>query len=177
MQKQRSRNPELKAFGAYLERLRGKRSRASISIQLEKLGVKLGGSTLAQYERGTVWAPDAGVLWGLSVIYRHPLHVFVSALLTNRADPDLIELHPRDLTRHGAAATSSLSKGDTVADLAAATRTIEQLEHRLSALEGIATEAQSIATRLLKLAVRDGETAEARTPQSESRRGARTAGD
>ena len=67
--KKRSRNPVLMAFGAELLRLRGENSREWVSIQLERLGVPLGGSTLAQYEKGTVWAPDPGVLWGLSEIY------------------------------------------------------------------------------------------------------------
>jgi len=87
--KKRSRNPALRAFGAWLEQKRGKASREQISIKLAALGVPLGGSTIAQYEKGTVWAPDPCVLWGLSRIYGHPVDQVIELLKTNRADPAL----------------------------------------------------------------------------------------
>lgn len=82
----RSRMPQLQAFGAQLRAWRGERSREQISRKLAHLGVPLGGSTLAQYESGTVWAPDAGVLWGLAEIYGVELHAVISLLRANRAN-------------------------------------------------------------------------------------------
>lgn len=82
--KKRSQQPTLKPFGEYLEGLRGKVSRERISLKLAALGVPLGGSTLAQYEKGAVWAPDACVLWGLSTIYRVPIEDLVNRLRENR---------------------------------------------------------------------------------------------
>jgi len=52
------------------------------------MNATLGGSTLAQYEKGTVWAPDPGVLWGLARIYRVPLEDLVKLLAANRANPN-----------------------------------------------------------------------------------------
>jgi hypothetical protein len=87
--KARSRKPQLKAFGSWLIALRGRRTRQQISDKLSNLGVPLGGATLAQYEAGTVWAPDPGVLWGLSEIYRRPLTLLIRALRENRADTEI----------------------------------------------------------------------------------------
>lgn len=86
VQKKRSRNPALRAFGRYLEKLRGKRSREQISLRLQELHVPLGGSTLAQYEKGTVWAPDPGVLWGLASIYGVRLSDVILRLRANRSE-------------------------------------------------------------------------------------------
>jgi len=86
--KKRSRLAELKAFGAKLKALRGGRSREQISLRLQTLGVTLDESTLVQYEKGTVWAPDAGVLWGLAVIYNQSLTDLIGLLLLNRQNPD-----------------------------------------------------------------------------------------
>lgn len=84
--KKRSQQPTLESFGDYLEGLRGTVSREIISRRLAALGVPLGGSTLAQYEKGAVWAPDAGVLWGLGRIYRVPLEDLVNRLRANRVE-------------------------------------------------------------------------------------------
>lgn len=76
----------LPVLGKHLKDLRKglRASREQISIRLEALNAPLGGSTLAQYEKGTVWAPDPAVLWGLSVIYKVPLEDFVRLLLDDR---------------------------------------------------------------------------------------------
>lgn len=87
--KKRSSYPNLRAFGVYLQRLRGRVSRERISKRLEKLGVPLGGSTLRQYELGAVWAPDPGVLWGLSQIYTVSLDTLIDLLRENRRNPKL----------------------------------------------------------------------------------------
>lgn len=86
----RSGNPPLRAFGAWLESKRNaaKKTREQISIKLGDLGVPLGGSTLAQYEHGRVWAPDPGVLWGLARIYNSSLDEVVALLRANRQRPD-----------------------------------------------------------------------------------------
>lgn len=57
----RSQKPVLTAFGARLRELRTEaRSREVIAKKLRALGIALDESTLVQYEKGTVWAPDAG---------------------------------------------------------------------------------------------------------------------
>jgi hypothetical protein len=82
--KARSKNPLLLEFGRRLEELRGTRTREQVSVRLRELGVPLGGSTLAQYEGGSVWAPDPGVLWGLAQIYRVEHEDIVTLLRENR---------------------------------------------------------------------------------------------
>jgi transcriptional regulator with XRE-family HTH domain len=95
--KKRSTNPQLKAFGRRLEELRNKVSREAISLRLEKLGVPLGGSTLAQYEKGNVWAPDPGVLWGLAQIYHVQLQELILLLRENRRHPEADVIHVSDI--------------------------------------------------------------------------------
>ncbi len=108
MAAKRSNQPELTAFGEFLAGFRSARagrrrvSREQISRQLKNLGVPLGGSTLAQYEKGWVWAPDPGVLWGLSRIYETPVDEIIQALKANRSDPSLTVQKLRDLLRHAA---------------------------------------------------------------------------
>jgi transcriptional regulator with XRE-family HTH domain len=96
--RRRSKMPQLKAFGDRLRALRGKRTRAQIAIRLNDLGVPLGDSTLAQYENGNVWAPDAGVLWGLSEIYGEPLERLLELLRRERNQA--LGRPIRDLIRH-----------------------------------------------------------------------------
>lgn len=95
--KKRSTKPPLKVFGRLLREARREATREQISKRLEKLGVPLGGSTLAQYEQGSVWAPDPGVLWGLSKIYRVALDDLILVLRENRARPELEVLENRQL--------------------------------------------------------------------------------
>jgi transcriptional regulator with XRE-family HTH domain len=86
--KTRSRLPVLKAFGGYLRALRGSRSREQIATRLRDMGVQFDESTLVQYEKGTVWSPDVGVLWGLSQIYSVPLGQLVLILRENRSNSE-----------------------------------------------------------------------------------------
>jgi transcriptional regulator with XRE-family HTH domain len=85
----RSRNPDLKAFGRRLLELRAGRSRQQIVNQLAApdIQVRFDASTLFQYEAGTVWSPDIGVLWGLAKVYEVPLDHLVDLLRANRANP------------------------------------------------------------------------------------------
>jgi transcriptional regulator with XRE-family HTH domain len=71
-----------------LTELRAGRSREQISLKLTEKGTPLGATTLLQYEKGAVWAPDAGVLWGLGQIYGVPLDDLVALLLANRQHPE-----------------------------------------------------------------------------------------
>lgn len=83
--KTRSSKPRLRQFGDRLKALRGTATRQEISNRLEALHAPLGGSTLAQYENGAVWAPDVAVLWGLSQIYKVSMDDLVDLLRTERA--------------------------------------------------------------------------------------------
>lgn len=56
-------------FGAQLQRLRGARSRGEICRRVAEYGLTMDRSTLLQYERGTVAAPDPAILWALGRIY------------------------------------------------------------------------------------------------------------
>lgn len=112
MAKKRSQLHELKAFGAKLLNLRGKgRSRERIARRLRNSGIQFDESTLVQYEKGTVWAPDPVVLKGLADIYEIPVAGLISLLLLNRieakyeaADADrlyLEALRQNDIDREG----------------------------------------------------------------------------
>jgi hypothetical protein len=112
--KKRSRNPTLRAFGAWLEQLRGKQSRERISMRLSDRGASLGGSTLAQYEKGTVWAPDVVVLSGLAEIYGVSFEHLVRAVAMNRMDASI---HRDALIARVLASTSAPDKsGSSRAD-------------------------------------------------------------
>lgn len=132
MAKSRSRQPRLLAFGAWLQVLRGSRTRQQISIKLADLGVPLGGATLAQYEAGTVWAPDPGALWGLSEIYKVPFTELVALLRVNRARPDSTDKDWLDLLRQAQDPPSSSIQGAD--DVPASARIIE-LEAKIRAYE------------------------------------------
>jgi transcriptional regulator with XRE-family HTH domain len=114
-QKRRSKNPILRAFGERLTDLRGERSREQVSKRLRSLGVPLGGSTLAQYEKGTVWSPDPGVLWGLSEIYKVPMMELVNLLRVTRAHPTITD--PNDLPRHELLGESAPQSGGPMSKL------------------------------------------------------------
>ncbi len=155
--KKRSRKPELQAFGQWLERLRGRKvSREQISIRLAALGVPLGGSTLAQYEKGTVWAPDPGVLAGLATIYGVSLDGLVAGLRANRADP---KLTLSDLLGQGRTAESGTHLTG-VADAPAEAR-IRELEDRLAAYQTIIRRVRTPIAELIALV---GDSDEGATP-------------
>lgn len=54
----------------------------------EKYGIKVDSSTLYNYEGGTVFAPDPGVLWGLAKLYDVDLEEMLTLLVMNRANQD-----------------------------------------------------------------------------------------
>jgi transcriptional regulator with XRE-family HTH domain len=114
VQKKRSRNPELRAFGEWLQDLRGEMSRERVSQRLADKGATLGGSTLAQYEKGTVWAPDVGVLLALSEIYGVKFELLARAVDENRKNVGIERDALVDLIRHDRDQPSDLSKGDHV---------------------------------------------------------------
>jgi transcriptional regulator with XRE-family HTH domain len=135
--KKRSRNPELRAFGQRLTELRGaKRSRQQICNRLSDLKVPLDASSLFQYEAGTVWAPDAGVLWGLSEIYEVPLAELVALLRANRARPDAGRSEWRDLIRHETKVQRTLPPNPGESDVPDQAR-IRELEDRLEEYERV----------------------------------------
>lgn len=117
--KRRSNKPPLRAFGRLLLELRGKATREQVSIKLEKLFVPLGGSTLSQYERGFVWAPDAAVLWGLATTYGVKHEELVMLLRENRRHPQSAPEDWRDLLRQSIDQISDPSRGSDAATLAA----------------------------------------------------------
>lgn len=154
--KVRSRNPLLAAFGARLMELRGKRSRKQISNRLTDLGVPLGGATLAQYEAGTVWAPDPGAMWGLAVIYERPLDELVWLLRANRANTNAAEW--RDLVRPAQDQESGLpSAGGSVDVPASARARILELESEIAAHKARWRAAEDAASGLLQIIVAAGE--------------------
>jgi transcriptional regulator with XRE-family HTH domain len=80
-------------FGARLKALREavkignkKRSQEHVANRLAvKYGLQLDRSTLSEYEKGTVMAPDAGVLWGLAQIYDVPVGELAQFLVAERS--------------------------------------------------------------------------------------------
>jgi transcriptional regulator with XRE-family HTH domain len=72
-------------FGNLLVDLRGKRSRGLVvRILLDSYALKLDDTSLLQYERGTVAAPDPAILWALSRIYGADFEELISALVMER---------------------------------------------------------------------------------------------
>ncbi len=75
------------AFGAWLQKLRGTRSRATVArLARDRFGVDFDESTLANYEAGRVLAPDPGTLWALAHIYEASIDAIIARLLENRAN-------------------------------------------------------------------------------------------
>lgn len=174
LSKKRSRNPQLQAFGAALAEMRGGSSREQISIKLANLGVPLGGSTLAQYEKGTVWAPDPGVLWGLATIYKEPLELLVAMLTTNRSDPTLQSFEGRDLIRHARTGQQAPHlKGG--ADVPAEAR-VRELQGRIEDYERTLTDIRKVAGKLLTIAARGEKTRTAARTETGNRRRDRKVG-
>lgn len=140
--KKRSKQPRLTAFGAWLAQHRGDTSREAISIRLSALQTPLGGSTLAQYESGAVWAPDAAVLWGLSHIYGVTLLETVTLLRLNRKYPDAASA--ADLLRHASevqpAPTLRGADATVAARLVELRAQVEKREARLRAVQDVADE-------------------------------------
>lgn len=151
VQKKRSSQPLLLAFGERLRELRGLRSREEISRRLGALAAPLGGSTLAQYEKGQVWAPDAVVLWALSEIYRVPLTDLTRLLAANRQQP--ISVNWRDLHCHlpGVQIEPQSNGGSDVAspDQARLQQLAQELEDRDARLR----EVQAITRQLFRVAI------------------------
>jgi hypothetical protein len=105
-----ARKRGLRAFGRWLERKRLDRDMTApqvARILTEKHGIKVDSSTLYNYEGGTVFAPDPGVLYGLSLVYELDLQTMMSLLLMNRGKPaaetltvpetQQIHVHPDDV--------------------------------------------------------------------------------
>lgn len=147
MTKKRSTKPPLVGFGERLEDLRNGVSREIISRKLEKLGAPIGGSTLAQYEKGAVWAPDAAVLWGLAYIYGVNFLDLVALLRENRRSPSSTYKELRDLVRQ----TGDQASGPQGRSDAAAQTRIQQLERELEAKDRFIAQTQEAALRLFSL--------------------------
>lgn len=67
-----SRRPRAVAsphFGRQLTKLRGTKSRGEVVRALQRYGITVDRSTLLQYERGCVTAPDPAILWALGRYY------------------------------------------------------------------------------------------------------------
>ena len=151
MQKKRSRNPELVAFGSWLLELRGEMSRERVSQRLADKGVSLGGSTLAQYEKGTVWAPDVGVLLALSQIYEVSFELLARAVNENRKNARLEKAVLLDLIRHDRDQSSDLPGGGSDGPAAAASARVQQrYDELLAAATDVAFE---LSTMLAKRGV------------------------
>ena len=82
--KRRSRKAVTPTLGALLVQLRGRASRGAICTRLPQYGLSLNRSTLLQYERGTVLAPDPAILWGLSKVHHVKFDDLMEALLRDR---------------------------------------------------------------------------------------------
>jgi transcriptional regulator with XRE-family HTH domain len=165
MQKKRSRNPTLRAFGSRLRELRGGLSREQVSRKLAHLGVPLGNSTLSQYEKGTVWAPDPGVLWGLAETYRVHVEDLIAVLRRNRLNVGVDDW--RELFRDAdAPSTAPSHKGGP--DAAARAR-IRELEDSVREREAFIHQVQEAAIAVVRLFGRDSLAEEDRAPRTSKR--------
>ena len=83
------------AWGRHLAALRQRRSLSTVLRKLRQMGINnISRSTLYQYEKGQVSAPDPVVLLGLAQIYGVDVAILIEALAVNRRQPDLEELPP-----------------------------------------------------------------------------------
>ena len=130
---------------------RARRSRQQISVKLKHLGVPLDESSLFQYEAGTVWAPDPGVLWGLAEIYRVPLMELILLLKANRARPGADPSKWSDLLRHSRDQALDAHQGGPV-DATASARILE-LERELADYKARFSDVQDVTRRLFAIAV------------------------
>lgn len=165
--KKRSRNPALKAFGGRLTALRDGRSRGVIIKRLEALGVAFDESSLFQYEAGTVWAPDVGVLWGLSRVYGVGLNELVALLRANRTKTDAEQDDWRDLIRHSTEyKKGSTSTGESDDTTAARVRELEIATERLRTYEDIFARLRPLLGQAVVLLGDQGDAASAKkTPR------------
>lgn len=124
----------------------------------------LGGSTLAQYEKGTVWAPDPGVLWGLAQIYEQPVEVLILMLRANRANPSLQSFDGHEVQRH---ARTASTKAGTAA---------HALEQRLVRDQAVGKEIEAVARQLLTIAAKLDHTKGTTAPAAKRSRGNQKAG-
>ena len=144
--KKRTRLPVLRAFGKRLKELRGKRSRAALCLRLEKqFDVVLNESTYFQYEAGTVWAPDVGVLYGLARLHDVPFGELVTLLLANRKQPDAESWS--DLLRH----QGDEQRGDAHGPRFSA-REFDAMRERLAHCEAALGKVSDLAIELARIA-------------------------
>lgn len=118
--KSRERQLVVPVWGAYLQRLRGKKTPAVIVRRLREMQIPLTRGTLWQYEHGTVAAPDPVILKGLGDIYRTDIVELISVLAANRAD--------RNLTANDVEGIVQAVRQTRATNAAAATRLVELQE-------------------------------------------------
>jgi hypothetical protein len=114
-------------------------------MRLRSLGHELKESSYFQYEAGTVWAPDVGVLVGLSEIHGIPFRELVTLVLANRKNTEMDSW--RDLLRHSADQRS--------VDVSTSARRIAELESELAALKTRWGDVQDVARALVRVALSD----------------------
>jgi transcriptional regulator with XRE-family HTH domain len=89
MVRKRERPVVAPAFGAQLtalrERVEGRSQEWVVRALASRFGLSFSRSTLSQYEKGTVLAPDAGILWGLAQIYDVPVMGLIQYLVAERS--------------------------------------------------------------------------------------------
>jgi len=113
--------------------------------------VTLDESTLVQYEKGTVWSPDAVALWGLSRIYNVSLDGLIQKLSFNRRNHE-IKTFPNDLLRPESDQASTSTGGMHAAEVADITRELDEFKAALADVSKIAARLASIAV----IAKKDG---------------------
>jgi transcriptional regulator with XRE-family HTH domain len=90
MVRKRERPVVVPRFGAGLralrERVEGRSQEWVVRALMTRFGLRFSRATLSQYEKGTVLAPDAGVLWGLAQIYDVPPGGLLAYLVAERSD-------------------------------------------------------------------------------------------
>jgi len=145
----RERPIVVRAWGKYLEQLRGNRKPAVVVRRLAAMKIALTRGTLWQYEHGTVNAPDPVVLGGLAAIYGTDVRCLIAVLKRNRADVDM-----------------SVAEVDRV--LQDALRNHDETAAAAARLEEITTGLRDIATELVNLAERSNTLAGRQTSGSRS---------
>jgi hypothetical protein len=150
--------PRLRAFGQRLKELRGEHTGKQISLWLAKdYGEQLNESSYWQYEAGTVWAPDIGVVVALAKMHGVSFLELVALIVANRRDTTATDWS--DLLRHtdDPLSVPDSTIGGTVDASVPAARRLAELETEVSSLRDQLAQAEDLARKLLKITYRGEE--------------------
>ena len=109
---------------------------------------RLSWNQLTWLEASKVQAPSPDALRAVCELYELSYNELAREIGTALVSVYYLQVSPRDLTGHASTGTSTFPKGATVADLAAASRQVEQLRTQLARYKALHTQARRAASAL-----------------------------